>query len=91
MTISGKKISANIIKLEKDMTGLKNWGFWGFIVKNSSIQDRILPKMEHMLDVPDIQMAKFADKLNMYLIDPPIIDFNEHAANSVVSDIDVNG
>ena len=90
MTISGKKISANIIKLEKDMTGLKNWGFWGFIVKNSSIQDRILPKMEHMLDVPDIQMAKFADKLNMYLIDPPIIDFNEHAANSVVSDIDVN-
>lgn len=91
MSIVGKKISNNVIKLDKDMTGMKNWGFWGFIVKNSSIADRILPNMEHMLDVPDIQMAKFADRLNMYLVDPPIINLNEETASkSVVSDIDIN-
>jgi hypothetical protein len=28
--------------------------------------------MEHMLDVPDIHLAKFADKINMYLVTPPI-------------------
>jgi hypothetical protein len=46
--------------------------------------------MEHMLDVPDIQMAKFADKLNMYLVTPPIVDLNEETASkSVVTDIDI--
>jgi GR25 family glycosyltransferase involved in LPS biosynthesis len=90
MSVEGKKISENVIKLDKDMSGMKNWGFWAFLVKNASIPERILPKMEHMLDVPDIQMAKFADKLNMYLIDPPIVDLNqETASKSVVSDIDM--
>ena len=90
MNVLGEKISENVIRLEKDMSGKKNWGFWGFIVKNSSIPDRILPKIEHMLDVPDIQMAKFADVLNMYLIDPPIVYFNEETASkSVVSEIDI--
>ena len=92
MNIHGNKISQNVIKLEKDMTSKKNWGFWGFIVKNSSISERILPRLEHMIDVVDIQLAKFADKINMYLVDPPIVYLNpETSTKSGISDIDING
>lgn len=71
-TVQGKNVSPHLIKLDKDMTGMKNWGIWSYIAKNDSITKKILPCMEHMLDVPDIHLAKFADKINMYLISPPI-------------------
>ena len=85
----GKPISEHIVKLDKDMTGKKNWGIWAYIVKNSSLKDRILPKLEHMLDVPDIQLAKFADVLNMYLIKPALVKQDaRNAPNSVVTVLD---
>jgi hypothetical protein len=71
-TIEGKMVSQNLMKLDKDMTGFKNWGIWSYIVRNDSVEKKILPCMEHMLDVPDIQLAKFADKINMYLIVPSL-------------------
>jgi hypothetical protein len=44
--------------------------------------------MEHMLDVPDIQLARFADKINMYLITPSIISGDpETSFKSVVTNI----
>jgi len=82
--------NTRLYKLPKDMTAGKNWGMWAFIVKNASIKDRILPTMEHMLDVPDIQLNKFADKLNMYLIQPSLITLDEKTAStSAVSAIDI--
>lgn len=87
--VVGKKISDNIMKLDKDMTGYKNWGIWGYIVKNASLKDKILPIMKHMMDVPDIQLAKFADVLNMYLIVPSIVKQDaKNAPNSVVTVLD---
>lgn len=71
-TIQGKKVSEHLIKLDKDMTATKNWGIWSYIVRNASIRSKIRPCMEHMIDVPDIHLAKFADKINMYVITPPI-------------------
>lgn len=71
-TIEGKMVSQNLMKLDKDMSGFKNWGIWSYIVRNDSVEKKILPCMEHMLDVPDIQLAKFADKINMYLIVPSL-------------------
>lgn len=71
-TVQGKNVSEHLIKLEKDMTSTKNWGIWSYIVRNESVAKKILPCMEHMLDVPDIHLAKFADKINMYLVTPPI-------------------
>jgi hypothetical protein len=45
--------------------------------------------MEHMLDVPDIQLAKFADVLNMYLLTPSIVKQDMHNAPiSVVTVLD---
>ena len=85
----GKPITKNVMKLDKDMTAMKNWGIWAYIVKNASLKDKVLPRMEHMLDVPDIQLAKFADVLNMYLLTPSIVkqDMN-NAPNSVVTVLD---
>jgi GR25 family glycosyltransferase involved in LPS biosynthesis len=85
----GQPVSEHITKLDKDMTGMKNWGIWAYIVKNASLKDRILPRFEHMLDVPDIQLAKFGDVLNMYLIKPSIVKQDaRNAPNSVVTVLD---
>ena len=87
--VVGNKISDNIMKLDKDMTGYKNWGIWAYIVKNASLKDKVLPIMKHMMDVPDIQLAKFADVLNMYLIVPSIVKQDaKNAPNSVVTVLD---
>jgi len=71
-TVSGKPVSEHLIKLDKDVTSYRNWGIWSYIVKNSSVEPKILPTMKHMFDVPDIQLARFADEINMYLITPSI-------------------
>jgi hypothetical protein len=85
----GKPVSEHITKLDKDMTATKNWGIWAYIVKNASLKDRILPKFERMLDVPDIQLASFGDVLNMYLIKPSIVKQDaRNAPNSVVTVLD---
>jgi hypothetical protein len=89
-TIDGDKISEHLIKLKKDVTGMKNWGIWSYIVKNSSVPTKILPIFETMMDVPDIQLARYADKINMYLITPPITNLDvETAVASVVTENDV--
>jgi GR25 family glycosyltransferase involved in LPS biosynthesis len=71
--VEGKPATPHLLKLERDMTAKKNWGIWAYIVRNSAIKDRILPTMEHMLDVPDIQLNKFAHQLNFYLAQPSIV------------------
>ena len=87
----GPMISEHVKKLNKDMTGYKNWGIWAYIVKNSSLKEKVLPKLEHMMDVPDIQLAKFADVLNMYLLGPSIVKQDaRNAPNSVVTVLDKN-
>jgi hypothetical protein len=44
-----------------------------------------------MMDVPDIQLAKFADVLNMYLIVPSIVKQDaRNAPISVVTVLDKN-
>jgi len=86
-TIVGNKVSEHLIKLDKDITGSKNWGIWSYIVKNESVGPKILPHFEDMLDVPDIQLARFADVINMYLITPSITYADpETAFDSVVTE-----
>ena len=90
-TVQGKKISEHVVKLDKDITATKNWGIWAYIVKNASLKDRILPKFDVMIDVPDIQLARFADVLNMYLLQPTIVKQDaRNAPNSVVTEMDKN-
>jgi len=89
-TIDGDKISEHLIKLKPDVTGMKNWGIWSYIVKNSSVATKILPTFKTMMDVPDIQLARHADTINMYLITPSITSLDgETALTSVVTANDV--
>ena len=91
-TISGKKVSEHLMKLDKDITGMKNWGIWSYIVKNSSVGPKILPVWETMMDVPDIQLARHADKINMYLITPSITyGDGETSVKSVVTENNIKG
>jgi GR25 family glycosyltransferase involved in LPS biosynthesis len=89
--ISAKPVKGNIKKLNKDITSSKNMGMWGFIVKNSTIKSKILPVLEQMTDAVDFQLGRNADKINMYLIDPPIIDFHSsHEEESIIKEMDIN-
>jgi hypothetical protein len=64
-------------------------GMWGFIVKNTSIQSKILPVLEQMTDAIDFQLGRYADTINMYLVDPPIIDFHESHDDSIIKKMDI--
>jgi len=86
--VKSRPITTHVQRLEKDVTSSKNIGMWGFIVKNSSIKTKILPVLENMTDAVDLQLAKYADKINMYLIDPPIINMDISHNNSVIKDMD---
>jgi GR25 family glycosyltransferase involved in LPS biosynthesis len=86
----GKPVSQHIQKLEKDVTSSKNMGLVAFIVKNSSIKEKILPCLEQMTDAIDFQLGRNADKINMYLIDPPIVTMDVTQNNSIIKDIDTN-
>jgi GR25 family glycosyltransferase involved in LPS biosynthesis len=86
--IKASPVSDNIQKLEKDITSSKNMGMWGYIVKNSSIQSKILPVLEQMTDAIDLQLGRNADIINMYLVDPPIIDFHASHGDSTIKKMD---
>jgi len=82
-------ISAHITKLEKDITATHNIGMWGFIVKNTSIKEKILPVLEQMTDAIDLQLNRHADKINMYLVDPPLISMDMSHSESTITKMDV--
>ena len=86
--VKSHSVTTHIQRLEKDLTSSKNIGMWGFIVKNSSIKTKILPVLENMTDAVDLQLAKYADKINMYLIDPPIINMDISHNDSIIKDMD---
>jgi GR25 family glycosyltransferase involved in LPS biosynthesis len=84
-------ISAHIKKLEKDITATHNSGMWGFIVKNTSIKAKILPVLEQMTDAIDLQLNRHADKINMYLVDPPLISMDVSHSDSIIHKMDIEG
>jgi len=87
-----KEISANVHKFEKQMTSHNNWGNWAYVVRNKSLKDRILPLLEHMIDPVDLQLHKFADKINIYLAKPSLVMLNEKTtSNSNINKLNLLG
>jgi GR25 family glycosyltransferase involved in LPS biosynthesis len=82
-------VSEHIKRLEKDVTAGKNMGMWGFIVKNDSIRSNILPFLEQMTDAIDLQLGRHADKINMYLVDPPLISMDTSHSDSTIYKMDM--
>lgn len=72
-----KEVSPAVQKFEKQMTSHNNWGNWAYIVRHKSLKDKILPLLEYMIDPVDIQLHKFADKINIYLAKPSLVTLNE--------------
>jgi GR25 family glycosyltransferase involved in LPS biosynthesis len=70
------KVTEHVHKFEKQMTTANNWGNWAYIVRHKSLK-KILALLEFMIDPVDIQLHKFADKLNIYLAVPSLIKLNE--------------
>lgn len=87
--VKAKPVTSNIKKLEKDVTSSTNMGMWGFIVKNTSIKTKILPVLEQMTDAVDFQLGRHADTINMYLVDPPIIDLDKSHDDSTITKMDI--
>jgi GR25 family glycosyltransferase involved in LPS biosynthesis len=86
------KVTDHLHKFEKQMTASNNWGNWAYIVKNSSLKERILPHLEHMFDPVDLQLHKFADKLNIYLAVPSLITLNKNTTyNSNINKLNMQG
>ena len=86
------KVTEHIHKFEKQMTASNNWGNWAYIVRNKSLKERILPYLEHMFDPVDLQLHKFADKLNIYLATPSLITLNKNTTyNSNINKLNFQG
>jgi GR25 family glycosyltransferase involved in LPS biosynthesis len=83
-------ISEHIKRIEKDTTATMNMGMWGFIVKNDSIQSKILPFLEQMVDAIDLQLNRYADKINMYVVDPPLISMDASHDDSIIKGMDID-
>lgn len=84
-----EKISEHIHKFQKQMTTDHNWGNWAYIVRHKSLK-RILALLEFMIDPVDIQLHKFADKLNIYLAIPSLITLNKDTTmNSNINKLNV--
>ena len=74
----GHYVDKNIMKLEYkigDDSG--NWGTHAYIVKHSSIREKILPWLEYMVDALDEQYKMKFDEWNVYAVVPGIIPLNE--------------
>jgi len=86
--VNGKTISSRVMKLEQDLSSSTNMGTWAFIVKNASIESKILPHLAQMTDEIDLQLSRNADILATYLITPPLIYLHTTADESIISKMD---
>lgn len=87
-----EKVTEHIFKFQKQMTTANNWGNWAYIVRNSSLKERILPLLEFMIEPVDIQLHKFADYLHIYQTVPSLITLNEATTkNSNINKLNMNG
>lgn len=87
-----EKVNEHIHKFQKQMVTHNNWGNWAYMVRNTSLKEKILPLLEFMIDPVDLQLHKFADKLNMYLTTPSLIKLNGATTyNSNINKLNMSG
>jgi len=74
----GTYVHENIMKLAyvEDKGNDGNWGTHAYLVKHSSIRDKLLPWLEHMVDAIDEQYKMKFNEWNVYCILPGILPLN---------------
>jgi len=83
--LAGKKVAENILKLDQPRNLETNFGTWAYLVKNSSLKERILPTFKLMVGALDHHYNYFQDVLNIYLTEPLIVDVNRNSSSNIGS------
>ena len=80
---SGKKVNKHIIKINPRTR--KNWGNWAYVIRHKTLKRKILPKLKTMTDGIDVQFNRFSDKVNMYVIQPNIVNLNRTTKSNILN------
>lgn len=78
---SGKKVSKHVLKINPKTR--KNWGNWAYIVRHTTLKRKILPRLKTMTDGIDVQFNRFSDKVNMYVVQPNIVNINRTTKSNI--------
>ena len=63
-----------------------NWGAHAYLVRHGSLKTKILPSIEFMTNEIDVHYDMMADRWNIYICDPPVLQYNgELAAKSSIN------
>ncbi len=69
----GSMIAPGVRKLETKVGGGANWGTHAYLVRQGSLQTKLLPWLEHMVDAIDEQYNLKFSEWNVYAVEPNII------------------
>lgn len=72
---SGKRVGKHVIKFGPRTH--KNWGNWAYVVRHKTMKKKLMPRLKVMTDGIDVQFNRFSDKVNMYVIQPNIVNMNK--------------
>jgi GR25 family glycosyltransferase involved in LPS biosynthesis len=78
---SGKRVGKHVIKFSPRTK--KNWGNWAYVVRHKTMKKKLLPRLKVMTDGIDVQFNRFSDKVNMYVIQPNIVDINKATHSNI--------
>jgi GR25 family glycosyltransferase involved in LPS biosynthesis len=80
-SIAGRKVSEHIVKMNPRHRS--NSGNWAYLVKNKTLKKKILPRLKIMKDAIDYQFNHMSNKVNMYIIQPNIVNFNKATHSNI--------
>ena len=80
-SIKGRKISKHIIKINGRY--ISNSGNWAYIVRNKTLKKKIIPRLKIMKDAIDYQFNHMSNKVNMYVIQPNIVNVNKTTHSNI--------
>lgn len=78
---SGKRVGKHVIKFGPRT--FKNWGNWAYVVRHKTMKKKLLPRLKVMTDGIDVQFNRFSDKVNMYVIQPNIVNLNKTTHSNI--------
>ena len=58
-----------------------NWGAHAYLVRHGSLKPKILPSIEFMTNEIDVHYDMMADRWNIYICDPPVLQYNGELAS----------
>jgi GR25 family glycosyltransferase involved in LPS biosynthesis len=83
--IIGTEVSPDVKKM-RTTYNKGNWGAHAYMVRHGALKTKILPSIEFMTNEIDVHYDMMADRWNIYICDPPVLQYNgELAAKSSIN------